>query len=96
MNGIVIETKTNGYKAPGIQQMIGKFEKVASILFPGCLVRHFYYASALWIPIGRDRLYCSNVGPTLDNSLTATDGVSTGDLVAAARGRRSNRKEGDS
>ena len=43
MNGIRIETKTNGYVAAGIQSMIKTFEKVAAHLFPGCLVRHFYY-----------------------------------------------------
>ena len=47
MSSIKVETKTNGYKALGIQPMIEKFEKVASIFFPGCLVRHFYYGDHL-------------------------------------------------
>ena len=47
MNGIKIETKTNGYKAEGLQEMISKFEKVAAKLFPGCTVSHFYYGDYL-------------------------------------------------
>ena len=47
MNGIKIETKTNGYKAEGIQSMIAKFEKVAANLFPGCTISHFYYGDHL-------------------------------------------------
>lgn len=42
MKNIKSETKSNGYKAEGIQSMIGKFEKAAAQLFPGCTVRHFY------------------------------------------------------
>lgn len=44
---IRIETKTNGYKAEGLQEMIAKFEKVAGLLFPDCTVRHFYYGDHL-------------------------------------------------
>ena len=47
MNTIKIETKTNGYKAEGLQTMISKFEKVAAELFPGCTVSHFYYGDHL-------------------------------------------------
>jgi len=47
MNTIKIETKTNGYKAEGLQTMIAKFEKVAADLFPGCTVSHFYYGDHL-------------------------------------------------
>lgn len=47
MKEITIETKKNGYTADGIQDMIGKFEKVAALLFPGCTVRHFYYGNTL-------------------------------------------------
>ena len=47
MNAIKVETKTNGYKAEGLQEIIGKFEKVASLLFPGCTVYHFYYGDYL-------------------------------------------------
>ena len=43
MKDIKVEIKTNGYEAEGIQGMIGVFEKVVADLFPGCLVRHFYY-----------------------------------------------------
>lgn len=41
------ETKSNGYKAEGIQDMINKFEKAAEKLFPHCTVRHFYYGDYL-------------------------------------------------
>ena len=47
MKNIKSETKSNGYKAEGIQSMIGKFEKAAAQLFPGCTVRHFYYGDSL-------------------------------------------------
>ena len=47
MASIKIETKTNGYKAEGLQSMITKFEKVAADLFPGCTVSHFYYGNHL-------------------------------------------------
>lgn len=47
MNSIHIETKTNGYQAGTLQPMIGRFEKVAAMLFPGCTVRHFYYGDDL-------------------------------------------------
>jgi hypothetical protein len=47
MNNIKIETKTNGYKAEGLQEMISRFEKVAADLFPGCTVSHFYYGDHL-------------------------------------------------
>lgn len=47
MKNITVETKSNGYKAEGIQSMIGKFETAAAQLFPGCTVRHFYYGDAL-------------------------------------------------
>lgn len=47
MTFITVETKTNGYKAEGIQVMITRFEKVASDLFPGCTVSHFYYGDYL-------------------------------------------------
>ena len=47
MKNIKIETKTNGYKAEGLQDMIFKFEKVAAKLFPGCIVSHFYYGDHL-------------------------------------------------
>ena len=47
MKNIKVETKSNGYKAEGIQSMIGKFEKAAAQLFPGCTVRHFYYGDSL-------------------------------------------------
>ena len=47
MKTIKIETKTNGYKAEALQEMIAKFEKAAEILFPGCTVRHFYYGDYL-------------------------------------------------
>ena len=47
MASIKIETKTNGYKAEGLQSMIVKFEKVAADLFPGCTVSHFYYGDHL-------------------------------------------------
>lgn len=44
---IKIETKTNGYKAETLQPIIAKFEKVATDLFPGCTVSHFYYGDTL-------------------------------------------------
>lgn len=44
---IKTETKTNGYEAAEVQSMIGKFEKAAARLFPGCTVRHFYYGDHL-------------------------------------------------
>ena len=44
---ISTETKTNGYKAEGLQKMITRFEKVAADLFPGCTVKHFYYGDNL-------------------------------------------------
>lgn len=44
---INIETKTNGYKAEGLQEMIAVFNKVAEKLFPGCNVSHFYYGDHL-------------------------------------------------
>lgn len=47
MGIITIETKTNGYKAEGLQEMITRFEKVAADLFPGCTVSHFYYGDEL-------------------------------------------------
>ena len=47
MASIKIETKTNGYKAEELQNMITKFEKVAADLFPGCTVSHFYYGDHL-------------------------------------------------
>ena len=47
MNNIKVETKTNGYKAEGLQEMIARFEKVAAHLFPGCTVSHFYYGEYL-------------------------------------------------
>ena len=47
MENIRTETKTNGYTAETIQGMIKTFEKVAARLFPGCLVRHFYYGERL-------------------------------------------------
>lgn len=47
MESIKILTKTNGYKAEGLQEMIGKFNKVAARLFPGCTVSHFYYGDHL-------------------------------------------------
>lgn len=47
MKNITIETKSNGYKAEEIQNMIGKFEKAAEQLFPGCTVRNFYYGDSL-------------------------------------------------
>lgn len=47
MKNITVKTKSNGYKAEGIQNMIGKFEKAAAQLFPGCTVRHFYYGDSL-------------------------------------------------
>ena len=47
MNTITIKTKTNGYKAEGLQEMIRRFEKVAADLFPGCTVEHFYYGDYL-------------------------------------------------
>ena len=43
MSSIKVETKTNGYQAVGLQDLIAKFEKVAGKLFPGCTVSHFYY-----------------------------------------------------
>lgn len=47
MNTIKIETKTNGYTAEGLQEIIAKFEKAAAKLFPGCTVSHFYYGDRL-------------------------------------------------
>ncbi len=47
MKNINIETKTNGYKAEGLQTMIARFEKVAADIFPGCTVAHFYYGDEL-------------------------------------------------
>lgn len=47
MKSLTVETKSNGYKAEGIQNMIGKFETAAAQLFPGCTVRHFYYGDTL-------------------------------------------------
>ena len=41
------ETKTNGYRAEGIQEMIATFEKAAESLFPDCEIRHFYYGDYL-------------------------------------------------
>ena len=43
MESITIKTKTNGYRAEGLQDLIHKFEKAAAKLFPGCTVSHFYY-----------------------------------------------------
>lgn len=43
MKNITTLTKTNGYQAAGLQDLIAKFEKVAGKLFPGCTVSHFYY-----------------------------------------------------
>lgn len=40
-------TKTNGYEADAIQDMIQKFEKAARTLFLGCTIRHFYYSDYL-------------------------------------------------
>lgn len=42
-----IKTKTNGYKAEGIQEMIGIFEKAAAAIFPDCEISHFYYGDYL-------------------------------------------------
>lgn len=47
MESIKIETKTNGYKAEGLQDIISKFERVAANLFPGCTLSHFYYGDFL-------------------------------------------------
>ena len=47
MNNVTVVTKSNGYKAEGIQNMIGKFNKAAARLFPGCTVHHFYYGDSL-------------------------------------------------
>ena len=47
MTGIKIETKTNGYRAETILDMISKFDKAAARLFPGCPVRHYYYGDYL-------------------------------------------------
>lgn len=47
MTSINIKTKTNGYKAEGLQTMIARFEKAAAELFPGCTVEHFYYGDHL-------------------------------------------------
>lgn len=37
------ETKTNGYTAETIQEMIKIVEKVAEKFFPFCKIQHFYY-----------------------------------------------------
>lgn len=47
MEGIKIETKTNGYEAETLQEMIERFNKVAADMFPGCTVSHFYYGDLL-------------------------------------------------
>ena len=47
MNNVTVVTKSNGYKAEGIQNMVGKFNKAAARLFPGCTVHHFYYGDSL-------------------------------------------------
>ena len=40
-------TKTNGYRAEGIQEMIATFEKAAAVIFPDCEISHFYYGDYL-------------------------------------------------
>lgn len=42
-----IETKSNGYEAEEIQDMIGIFEKAAEKLFGNCTIRHFYYGDRM-------------------------------------------------
>lgn len=47
MATITTETKTNGYKADGLQKMITIFEAAAARVLPGCAVSHFYYGDNL-------------------------------------------------
>lgn len=42
-----ITTKTNGYRAEGLQDMKAAFEKAAAVLFPDCEISHFYYGDHL-------------------------------------------------
>ena len=44
---MTIETKTNGYKAEGLQEMIRIFNKAAETLFGECTIEHFYYGDRL-------------------------------------------------
>lgn len=36
-------TKTNGFKAEGLQELIAIFDKAAENIFGDCSVEHFYY-----------------------------------------------------
>lgn len=47
MKNIISRTQDNGYKAAEVQGMIGRFEKAAALLFPGCTVNHFYYGDRI-------------------------------------------------
>lgn len=42
-----VEVKSNGYEAAEVQGMISKFNKAAAVLFPDCVVSHFYYGDRL-------------------------------------------------
>ena len=44
---MTITTKTNGYKAEGLQELIKIFNKAAENLFGECTVEHFYYGDLL-------------------------------------------------
>lgn len=44
---MTINTKTNGYKAEGLQELIAIFNKAAENLFGECTVDHFYYGDSL-------------------------------------------------
>lgn len=44
---MTIETKTNGYKAEDLQELIGIFNKAAENIFGECTIEHFYYGDTL-------------------------------------------------
>jgi len=47
MSSITINIQDNGYKQHAAAAMIAVFDAVAGLLFPGCVVDHFYYGAAL-------------------------------------------------
>lgn len=46
-NMMTIETKTNGYKAEDLQEMIQIFHKATETIFGECTIKHFYYGDRL-------------------------------------------------
>ena len=42
-----VEVMSNGYEAAEVQGTIETFNKAAAVLFPDCVVRHFYYGDRL-------------------------------------------------